>query len=209
MPYRVRSSFLLVAVACLCAATAFADHHEARKEGADAGMSPEAMQEYMARYATPGPEHKYFDYFIGDWTYENTMFMGPEPSTSRGTASWAWALDGRYVESTYQGDFMGQPFTGMSIDGYDRVNKQYFNIWMDTAGTGYMVSHGQVSKDGKTLTTEGSMMDPMVGGEVAHRAVTTILDKDRFSFVMYQTVPGQKETKMMEMTYTRAKSAKQ
>jgi len=207
MTHRVRLLSLSIAAACLCAAVAFADHHEGKSEGTAGGMSPEQIQEYMAKVAVPGPEHKYFDYFIGDWTFDNTMYMGDEPMTSKGSATWGWKLGGRYVESTYTGDFMGQPFTGWGVDGYDRANQSYFSLWFDTAGTGYMAGHGVLSKDGKTLTTSGTMMDPMVGAEVAHRSVTTIVDKDHFTFVMFQTMPGQEETKAMEMNYTRAKSA--
>jgi hypothetical protein len=36
---------------------------------------------------------------------------------------------------------------------------------------------------------------------------TTIADNDNYSFVMYSTMEGQKETKSMEIKYTRVKSS--
>ena len=207
MRYRAGLSALILAALMIVAAPVFADHHESAKPSNEETTSPEAMQEYMAKYASPGPEHKFFEFFIGDWTNASTMYMGPEPMKSSGTAHWEWSLDGRYVQSTFIGEVMGQPFRGMAIDGYDRVGEKYFSIWFDTAGTGYLLAEGDVSDDGKVLTTSGETLDPMSGSEVTHRMVTTIKDQDHFSFTMYNAFPDADEVKWMEIEYTRAKES--
>ena len=53
------------------------------------------------------------------------------------------------------------PMEGFSIDGYDNVKGEYFSLWLDNMGTGYMLSIGERSEDGKSVTYTGSMPDPM------------------------------------------------
>jgi len=40
---------------------------------------------------------------------------------------------------------------------------------------------------------------------MSHRAIWTLIDADHQTFDMYGSHHGQKETKMMEITYTRSK----
>jgi hypothetical protein len=118
-------------------------------------------------------------------------------------------LGGRYMIGTYDGSFMGQPFEGRDVSGYDRVEGEYFNLWFDVAGTGFLLSKGQASEDGKTVTTTGAMKDPMSGQMMTHRMVQRITGKDTFIFEMYQKMGDAPEFKGMEIAYTRStKSAK-
>jgi hypothetical protein len=89
------------------------------------------------------------------------------------------------------------------MNGYDRVSSKHFNIWLDNAGTGYLLSTGEASKDGKTMTFKGSSKDPMANQMMHYRMVQTITGDNTFTFTMYQNPEGKPETKAMEMLYTR------
>lgn len=97
---------------------------------------------------------------------------------------------------------MGQPFTGMSIDAYDNILKKYVTVWVDTRGTGVFIMEGTGSADGKTITLKGSQAEPG-GGMMTHRAIWRIIDANHQLVAMYSAHHGQKETKTMEITYTR------
>ena len=40
---------------------------------------------------------------------------------------------------------MGQPFSGVGIDGYDNLRKKYVTTWIDTMGTGIFSMEGTAS----------------------------------------------------------------
>ena len=93
-------------------------------------------------------------------------------------------------------------FSGYGIDAYDNLRKKYVTVWMDTTGTGIFIMEGKASPDGKIITLYGQHEMPG-GGHMSHRAVWQIMDSNKFTFVMYGTHPGQKERKVMEITYIR------
>jgi len=69
-------------------------------------------------------------------------------------------------------------------------------------GTGIFMMEGTASTDGKTITLKGQHAEPG-GGYMKHRAIWKIVDSNTQTFDMYGAHPGEKEWKMMEMTYTR------
>ena len=82
--------------------------------------------------------------------------------TSTGTETVRLDLGGRYLASTFKSksDQFG-PFQGRAILAYDRLEKEFVQTWIDTMGTGIMVSKGKLLDDGKTLELVSKIMDPM------------------------------------------------
>jgi hypothetical protein len=111
-------------------------------------------------------------------------------------------LDGRFLYQEYNSQMMGQPFSGIGIDAYDNMTKKYVTAWLDSMGTGIFIMEGTASADGKTITLKGSHPEPG-GGKMTHRAVWKIVDNNNQTFDMYGAHHGGKETKMMEIVYTR------
>ena len=83
-----------------------------------------------------------------------------------------------------------------------RMAKKYVTAWMDSMGTGIFIMEGTASPDGKTITLKGSHPEPN-GGKMTHRAVWKIVDNNTQTFDMYGAHKGDKETKMLEIVYTR------
>jgi len=164
-------------------------------------MDPKAMEQMMMQLATPGAPHQQLATMAGKWTTTQTMYMEGTPETTTGTYEGEVVLGGRYLLGRFKGMMMGQPFEGLSVDGYDNGKQEYFSLWFDMMGTGFYLAQGNASADGRTLSHKGTMtMGPM---EIPSRSETVFVDKDTVKFTMWHTMGGQ-EAKAMEMTYKRA-----
>jgi uncharacterized protein DUF1579 len=171
---------------------------------AEKPMDPQAMMEVYAKLAQPGEPHKLFASLAGSWTTKTKEWMEPgkPPTESIGTAEMKMLLDGRFLQQEFTGQMMGQPFSGIGIDAYDNLRKEYVTAWIDTMGTGIFMMEGTASADGKTITLKGQHAEPG-GGYMTHRAIWKIVDSNTQTFDMYGAHHGGKEMKMLEITYTR------
>lgn len=176
----------------------------AKEKKASKQMDPQAMMEVWKKLATPGEPHKLFASLAGSWmtTTKEWMEPGKPPTESTGTAEMKMLLDGRFLYQEYNGQMMGQPFSGIGIDAYDNMTKKYVTAWVDSMGTGIFMMEGTATADGKTITVKGSHPEPG-GGKMTHRAIWKIVDNNTQTFDMYGAHRGGKEMKMLEITYTR------
>ncbi|MDO9119751.1 MAG: DUF1579 domain-containing protein [Nitrospira sp.] len=177
----------------------------AKDKKAEKKMHQQAMMELWQKLAQPGEPHKLFAGLAGSWTTTTKEWMEPgkPPTESTGTAEMKMLLDGRFLYQEYNAQMMGQPFSGIGIDGYDNVTKKYVTAWIDTMGTGIFMMEGTAGADGKTITLKGSHPEPG-GGKMSHRAVWKIQDANNQTFEMYGTHGhGGKEMKFLEIVYTR------
>jgi Protein of unknown function (DUF1579) len=124
-------------------------------ENADAQKFDPSMQEMMKKAeaaSTPGTAHQALDPLVGEWNVEVKTWMTPDapPTVSTGTAKSTWTLKGRFVQQEFSGEFMGQPFHGISFTGYDNVREKYRSVWIDDMSTTIVVSEGDAENDGKS-----------------------------------------------------------
>ena len=176
----------------------------AKEKKHDKKMDPQAEMELWKKLGTPGEPHKLFAGIAGSYTTHTKEWMEPgkPPVESDGTSESKMLLDGRFLYQEYHAQMMGQPFSGIGIDGYDNSTKKYVTAWIDTMGTGIFFMEGTASADGKTITLRGSHPEPG-GGKMSHRAVWKITDNNSQTFEMYEAHHGKKETKFLEIHYTR------
>ena len=176
------------------------------RTGARAGTSPEADMQEMMRKAeaagAPGPEHKALEHFVGTWKADVKCWMDPNsaPNQSQGTAEARWIHGGRFLEETFQGNFMGKPFHGRSILGFNNVKRTYQSVWIDDMSTGMFMSEGK--GDGTTITLEGRSSCPATGRtDIPMRLVYRVTGPGQHTFEMFD---GSKDfAKTMEIRYTR------
>ena len=76
------------------------------------------------------------------------------------------------------------------------------STWMDSMGTGIFHMEGKAGRDAKRITLTGRYDDPLQG-PMKLRAVTKLVDRDHEVFEMYGAAKTGKETKMLEIVYTR------
>ncbi|MEW5700660.1 MAG: DUF1579 domain-containing protein [Candidatus Zixiibacteriota bacterium] len=207
MRTRTWQCIAIALVVPLAGATVMAQ--ESGKSGApgdSAAMA--AMMEAMLKYSTPGPEHKFLEKLTGHWTGDLKMWMDPAapPTETKGTSHREMLLGGRWLKEDVHSDFMGQPFTGMWLVGYDNFRQRFVSLWMDDMSTGTMLSYGTLDTTGTVLTCSGTMDDPATGEkDKKFRSVLRVTGPDAHVEEMYSTIPGQGEVKVMEIHYTRAK----
>ena len=161
--------------------------------------------EAWSKFAAPGPEHARFKEMAGMYSTTVKMWMDPAspPQESNGTAEFKTILGDRFSEQTFTGTFMGQPFNGMGVVGYDNVRKKYSAIWMDTTATGTYAGEGTADKAGN-ITYQMTSTDPVSGKPHKSRDVWRKVDDTTFVYETFMTPPkGGKEFKMMEITYKR------
>jgi hypothetical protein len=169
-------------------------------------MDSAAMAKAMMDYATIGEPHKMLAAANGKWDAEVSTWMDPSkpPMTNKATSVNTMILGGRYQQSKHTGSFMGAPFEGVSIVGYDNSKKLFVSSWVDNMGTGIMNLEGPWDAASKSITFTGKMIDPATGKECAMREVMTFIDDKNQKMEMYGTPAGApQEMKMMEIKYTR------
>lgn len=197
---RILSLLTITLCTLLTVSPALAKDKKAGKQ-----MDQQAMMELWQKLAQPGEPHKLFAGLAGSWTTSAKEWMEPgkPPMESAGMAENKMLLDGRFLYHEYNGQMMGQPYSGVGIYSYDNMTKKYVTVWMDSMGTGIFMMEGTASPDGKTITLKGSHPEPG-GGKMSHRAVWKIADSNATTFEMYGTHGhGGKEMKFLEIVYTR------
>ena len=169
-------------------------------------MDPQ-MKEYMEKYAAPGEHHKHLEMLVGTWTAQTKFWPAPgAPATeSTGRAEHKMILGGRYLQTTYEGDFGGMPFAGMGTVAYDRFLNRYIETWIDNFGTMVLVSDGACDGTGKLRTVTARFADPMTQKPTTMRSVYRILDADHYVLEMYTQSGNDPEVKVMEIAHTRKK----
>jgi hypothetical protein len=190
------------------AALAIGADEKAKKTMPAAGkMDEKAMMEMMAKYSTPGEEHKRLEALVGTWDTTARMWMDPAapPQESKGVSENKMALGGRFLEQSFEGTMMNQPFSGRGFTGYDIYKKQYIGTWMDTMGTSIMSATGTADASGKKWTFTGAMDDPMSGKKMDFKEVMTVVDDDHHMFELWMPGPDGKAFKTLEINYTRRK----
>ena len=178
----------------------------------------EEMQKMMAQMmelSKLNENHKLLASLDGTWNCNVKMWMdgdtSKKPDVSKSTAVRKSIMDGRYVIMDVTGKMeMPGPdgkkkemtFKGQGTEGYDNVKKKFVGTWMDSMGTGIMMSEGDYDPATKTFTYTGEF-EMMPGMKQKLREVLKITDKDHMDFEYYEDRGG-KEMKTMEIAYTRS-----
>ena len=194
----------VAAIALLTALPAAADQKE-KKSGSSGNPEFDAEMAEWMKYGQPGEHHQHMKQFAGNWKTETKLWTAPgaEPQISSGTAEAKLVLGGRFLNTIYTGNFMGESFEGVGLSGYDNYEKKHTDIWMDNMGTLMMPSEGICSEGGKVLRMTGRFTNPMTGEEETMKMVTRVISDNEYVWVAYDKSPEGEEFKHMEVTYTR------
>jgi len=163
--------------------------------------------EAMMKAATPGEAHKKLEKMIGTWDATVKMYgqPGAPAQESTGISEAKSVLGGRWIQETFNGNFMGMPFSGIGYTGYDNIKKQYVGTWMDSMSTAMMQSAGSADASGKNYEFTSNMDDPMTGKSAPMKEKVTVVDADHHMMEMWGPAPDGTMYKMMQIDYTRKK----
>jgi hypothetical protein len=115
----------------------------------------------------------------------------------------AWVMNGRFVRQEFTGEFMGKPFHGVSLTGYDNTKQKYNSVWIDDMRTSMFTSEGEGENGNNVITLEGKYDCPMTGRkDLPMKQVLLIINQDKHVFEMHDPTKGD-GSKTMEITYTR------
>jgi hypothetical protein len=198
---RVSMHMMKLVVAAMLVVTPAFGQSDAKKAEDD-----KAMMDAMVKAATPGEPHKLLGEFTGRWNTTVKAWMAPGQPAMESTASAevTSVLDGRFIQETFKGDFMGMQFTGLGLSGYDNVTKKYQTTWVDNMGTGVILMKGDYDAGSRSFTYFGEYTDP-TGRSSTMKIVTKLIDRDKHVNEFFDKLPDGQFVKTMEMVYTRAK----
>jgi len=171
--------------------------------GDDPMQNPQYMED-MTAAATPGPQHRELAGRAGSWTVDGKVWMEPgaEPMPMDATAEIEAYLDGRYTVEEFKSEFMGMPFEGRLVSGYDNVTGEYWTMWHDNSSTGYYLSRGTETEPGH-VEYEGTARDILSPDGRPMRITVTEHDDGSYTMKMYDSRDGVGEYQTMELHYTR------
>ena len=169
------------------------------------GMPSQEQMNRMMELARPGEHHQHMHKLAGNWKAHVRFWMQPgaPPSESDGTAMTTPLLGGRFFQTDFKGTFGPDPFTGLSIDGYDNQKKKHFAFWMDSMGTMALTFEGDCGQNGKVTKLKADFTDCMTGQPTTMRTVMTVLNDNKMLWESFMKAPDGAEFKNMEITYSR------
>lgn len=201
MKRRIGITLFGIAFAALVGSQVLSQEENAKEKPGE--MDPNMAK--MMAYATPGNHHATLNAFEGTWDCSIKFWQTPEsePMASTGVIIRQWTLGGRYLNESFKSLWMGQPFEGFGLMGYDNGAKNYFSIWTDTMSTGFHTERGTCDASGKMFTFYGENYDPLIGKKRWTKSTIKIINEKKHVMKMYQKTDTGTEFTSFEMISTR------
>ncbi|UCH92864.1 MAG: DUF1579 family protein [Candidatus Aminicenantes bacterium] len=179
----------------------------AEEQNKELSEEQQKVMKLWQKYTTPGENHKHLEYYIGDWESIQKIFPEPgaEPVIRKQEINVKSIFGGRFLKAHIKGknEIMGISPETIVITGYDNYKKEFFALSYGNMGTRYHITCGTLDKTGKIRTETGGFDDLITGKKIKVKAVTTIIDRDKYVYLLYQIDPSGNESRLMEITYTR------
>lgn len=174
-----------------------------------APQDPEDMRKMMAKakaFTQPGDKHKLLTRFLGKWNTESRMFAGGQATPpEKGTSEGSWLMDGRWVQLHGHASMMGMQYDVHTLLGYDNFKQSFVTNSVNTIDTAMLRAEGDLTQDGKTLITYGTLDEYLTGEhDKMVRYVWRFVSDDQFVLEVHDLSIGETDTKVVEITYTRS-----
>jgi len=189
---------------CLAATVGMGVAQE-RNDSDEASRAMAEMMEKMARYTQPGTHHELLERFVGTWKTETRFFMGQTPSAAElGEAVTRWQMDGRWLITEAKGQMMGRPLESCTLMGYDNFKQSYVATAVSSMDTAMNRSEGDLDPGGEVLLLYGTLDEYLTGEhDKMVKTVFRFLSEDKYVMEVHDLPIGEKNTKVVEITYTR------
>jgi hypothetical protein len=179
----------------------------AQKTPAAQSPSPEmqAMMEAHRKAIQPGPQHLDLMRLVGEYSTKDTFYMpGAEaPVISDGAATIKSEMGERFLVEHNNGAYMGEPYAGLRIYGFNNGSKQYEGVWTYSASTSVMSLSGTTKDDGKSIDFTANFKDDTTGQAMSLAVTLKMLDPDHFQVELKSTMPNGSPGPRVVTTYTR------
>lgn len=168
-------------------------------------LSPEAQAQLdaMTKAGEPGAQHKHIEQFAGQWYTLVKQFSpdGAVQSEDKGSTVCKMVMGGRFLQSEYEGRFMGSPTRGGGLMGFNNAERRVESTWAESLGTGISYMTGSFDAEGKVLTLSSEYTGPD-GAKGTIKQVTRWTGKDTYTTEFTDA----KGVKLMQIEYTRSGS---
>jgi hypothetical protein len=167
------------------------------------------MEEMMARMkaaATPGPHHQALAHYLGAWDVDIAMVMPGSPAQrSKASATYAWAIDGRWLTQRITGQLMGMPYESFSIIGFDNYAKNHISVSVSSMDTAMTMSRGLVVDPTNRVTATYGTLDEYTTGELhkPFKVVMRQVSDARHVMEIWDLGIGDAGAKVLEFTFNR------
>jgi len=133
-------------------------------------------------------KHKLLFRDLGTWDCDITMYMGPEPTHSKGVE--VNHRQGKYwMISNFSYEFQGQKVRGHGQFGYDESKDKFVGTWIDSLSPQLSIMEGDYDKETKTMTYNFESKDPD-GQLTKMRLETVMVDQNNRKFTMSMANPA-------------------
>lgn len=166
------------------------DHHKADAHAMEPmEMDMEEMWAMYEALGEPGEHHEEMMKTVGSWSALASFNMDPDapPQISEGHCTVVPVMGGRFFKTTFEMDFMGEPFRGLGYNGYDNGREHFVGVWMDSISTQISHQTGHMDDEG-VLTMKGMNFVPGMG-ETGMKIVDTWINEDTWKQEFYDEMP--------------------
>ncbi len=199
----VRLSLLVVFLAALVLPV------YAQEKNQEMSEEQKKMMESWKKYTFPCEQHKHIEYFVGEWQsiIKSWNEPGKEPMVRTQEIRVESFFEGRFTRAHIKTDAsdLGMILETMVINGYDNFKQEFFSITLSSQRTDYYLTTGKLDGTGKIRTDTAVRTDIFTGEPYRVKAITTIINQDKYTYEYYRIDLEGKEVKEMEITYTRKK----
>jgi Protein of unknown function (DUF1579) len=189
---------VLITLSCIALIAGIASGDEKKKPAAQDPMAA------MAKYSTAGAQHKMLRTLVGTWSCAGTWWLAPgKPPLQTTTSAEFKPIGDLWVVEDASGNFMGQPFMGHGVYGYDIAKSKYVSTWVDSMGSFIVNAEGSADATGKVISYEMNDFDPMTAKQNTMRQSMKFDSNDKHTVTMFKVGPDGKAAKIAELVYTR------
>ena len=114
----------------------------------------------------------------------------------------AMTCDGRWLHSTSKGNFMGMPYEGHGLLGFDPTTDEFVSIWVDNFAPKIGILRGTQDANTKIITYRGETIGP-AGQPVDTTNTARFQDADHWTMETKSVTKDGKAAGTMKMQYTR------
>jgi len=164
-----------------------------------------ALMQQARKYTTPGEQHKLLERFIGEWdTLARIVMPGTSGEGEKGTATFDWLMEGRWIKMQSSGSMMGMQTESFSIMGYDNFKMSYVIVTVGTMDTAMLTSEGDLDPGGEALITYGTLDEYLTGEhDKMVKYVWRFVSDDEMTLEVHDLPIGETNTKVVEITFSR------
>ncbi len=172
---------------------------------ASLGVLPEQDDADAAAMQMPQPTeaHKRMLEGVGVWKgVMKASYPGMPPMSSEVTET-VEALGAFHTVTDYHAEFMGVPYLGHGIMGFDEAKGEAFGTWTDNMSPHTSFMRGTVKTEGDTTTIEMRYEAPAPTGEMLPHRNVSVHTKDAYRMTFFMG-EGDAEVQTMTLDLTRS-----